>query len=65
MIARKFKPAPQRDMSKKNDDAAPDDSVEFCQFEPNPKAHTDQASHDLDVLTSHCVRYDLGAVYRL
>jgi hypothetical protein len=38
---------------------------EYCKYEPNPKARTDQAAHDLDVLSAHCLRYDLGVVYRL
>lgn len=33
-------------------------------FVPDPEAQDDQAPNDLDVLMRHCLRYDLGAVYR-
>lgn len=56
---------PHENQVRQAEAGATDVADDYCAYEPDPKAHTDQAAHDLDVLSAHCLRYDLGVVYRL
>jgi hypothetical protein len=42
-------------------EALPEDAEQYA---PDQEAHSEQPPNDLDVLMVHCLRYDLGPIYR-